>query len=250
MWYDFHLRPELTKFTVKGKFPKSYEAAKKALAQCERIDECAEWANKAAALASYAKQADDSELENYARRIRLRAVRRCGELLRQFDARGGNRARRKTEAPLTFARPSRARVAQEAGLSEYKARAAASIAAIPEAEFEAAVESRRPPGTTLLRHWGRMRPTEQVRSITEKEITGFLRRGRARDAVQALIDLSRTADRFDLDAVLEMLREDPRKLELVRRGLGLALQIKGGLDRAGLRGNPKLRLIDNDPAET
>ena len=37
--------------------PVRYEAAKRELAECERVDECASWAKKAAALASYARQA-------------------------------------------------------------------------------------------------------------------------------------------------------------------------------------------------
>jgi hypothetical protein len=38
----------------------TYERAKAALAQCASIDECQKWANKAEALASYAKQAHDT----------------------------------------------------------------------------------------------------------------------------------------------------------------------------------------------
>jgi hypothetical protein len=38
-----------------ARLPATYEQAKLALASCERIDECWEWANKAEALASYAK---------------------------------------------------------------------------------------------------------------------------------------------------------------------------------------------------
>jgi hypothetical protein len=133
-----------------ARLPQNYMEAKKAIAECERLDECADWADKAAALASYARQADDLELENYARRIRLRASRRCGELLKAFDARGGDRG--KTVSPLVSARRSRAAVAKQAGLSENKARTAVNIADIPEADFEAAVESERPPGTTLLAH--------------------------------------------------------------------------------------------------
>jgi hypothetical protein len=109
--------------------PQNYVEAKKAIAECERLDECAEWADKAAALASYARQADDMELENYARRIRLRASRRCGELLKGFDARGGDRG--KSVTTLDFARRSRATVATEAGLSEHKARTAVNLADIP-----------------------------------------------------------------------------------------------------------------------
>jgi hypothetical protein len=39
-------------------------------------------------MANYAKQADDKELFNFTTRIRGCAIRRCGELLKEFDARG------------------------------------------------------------------------------------------------------------------------------------------------------------------
>lgn len=79
--------------TANASLPKSYEQAKSALANCERLDECQDWADKAAALASYAKQANDDQLEKMAIRIRARAVRRAGELLKQFDARGGDQSK-------------------------------------------------------------------------------------------------------------------------------------------------------------
>ena len=41
-------------------------------------------------LASYAKQSKDEGLYKVASRIQARAIRRCGELLRDFDARGEN----------------------------------------------------------------------------------------------------------------------------------------------------------------
>ena len=50
-----------------------------ALTSCERIDECWEWANKAEALASYAKMADDDSLRIMADRIQARAVRRIAD---------------------------------------------------------------------------------------------------------------------------------------------------------------------------
>ena len=75
----------------KAKLPETYQHAKQSLATCERIDECKDWADKASALASYAKQADDGELENFAKRIRIRALRRCGELLKAIEAKPGQR---------------------------------------------------------------------------------------------------------------------------------------------------------------
>lgn len=65
--------------------PERYQAATQALAECTRIDECKDWADKAQALASYARQAQDDTLEKHALRIRARAIRRAGELLRTFQ---------------------------------------------------------------------------------------------------------------------------------------------------------------------
>lgn len=65
--------------------PVTYEKARSALSECFKLDECKGWADKAKALASYAKQADDDELYKMARRIQGRAVRRVGELLQEFQ---------------------------------------------------------------------------------------------------------------------------------------------------------------------
>ncbi|MGR9057812.1 hypothetical protein ACU8NH_18205 [Rhizobium leguminosarum] len=68
------------------------ERVTQAIAECDRIDECKSWSDKAAALASYARQADDKTLENYAMRIRSRAIKRAGELLKEFEPqKGGDR---------------------------------------------------------------------------------------------------------------------------------------------------------------
>lgn len=97
---------------AKARLPATYEQAKTALAKCDSIDECKDWANKAEALASYAKQADDETLQKLAMRIQSRAVRRCGELLKTLDARGGDR---KSNSGGTFAASQRD-AARDAGI--------------------------------------------------------------------------------------------------------------------------------------
>jgi hypothetical protein len=57
---------EIVALVETAQLPESYEAAKRAIAKCARLDECSEWADKAAAIASYARQADDVELQAYA----------------------------------------------------------------------------------------------------------------------------------------------------------------------------------------
>ncbi len=69
-----------------ARLPATYEAAHKAIAKSSRIDECKSWSDKAAALASYARQAKDQSLCVMAERIRARATRRCGELLKKVPS--------------------------------------------------------------------------------------------------------------------------------------------------------------------
>lgn len=62
-----------------------YEQARAALAECARIDEASEIRDKAAALAAYARQRDDRDLEVWVREIHLRACVRIGVLSRDLD---------------------------------------------------------------------------------------------------------------------------------------------------------------------
>lgn len=136
-----------------ARLPVAYEAARTALANCASIDECQDWANKADALASYAKQADDNTLRRHAERIQARAVRRCGELLKQFDGRGGDRS--KNDATVNFA-PTQKQAADDAGLSERQRVTAVRVANVPEPDFEAAVDSEAPPTVSKLADMGRV----------------------------------------------------------------------------------------------
>lgn len=64
-----------------AQLPVNYEAARTAILQCSRVDECKEWADRAAAIAVYAKQLRDNTMKEAAQRIQLRARVRIGELL-------------------------------------------------------------------------------------------------------------------------------------------------------------------------
>lgn len=158
---DHSLLPNIKSATL----PQKYEAAKVAIRECNQIDECKDWGDKAQALASYAKQADDKEMENTAMRIRARASRRCGELLGEFEVnqnRGNQHTVAKVSAPSlsqtrkdapTF-QPTRTQVAREAGMSKDQQVTAIRVARIPEPEFEAQVESETPPTITSLAEQG------------------------------------------------------------------------------------------------
>jgi hypothetical protein len=129
--------------------PTMYREARVALANCARIDECADWGNKAQALASYAKMSEDDSLRKMADRIQARAVRRCGELLKEYDGRG---AHRKTDGADSSSQRSAAR---EAGMSERQQVTAVRVANVAEADFERQIESDDPPTVTKLADQGK-----------------------------------------------------------------------------------------------
>jgi len=131
-----------------AKLPAVYEHACTALAECDRVDECKAWSDKAAALASYARQANDDTLLKTAMRIQGRATRRAGELLKTLS---NERAR----TDLNEDTPTQKKAADEAGLSEHQAKTAVRVANVPADEFEKAVESDSPPTVTKLAEMGK-----------------------------------------------------------------------------------------------
>lgn len=114
-----------------------YDNAKRAIAEYKTVDEVKNFRDKALAVEAYAKQAMDMELEWDAARARVRAERRCGELLRELEKAKGNqhvnsaRSNRTTEQPKTLA---------QMGITKDQSSKFQRLAAVPEAEFEAAVE--------------------------------------------------------------------------------------------------------------
>jgi hypothetical protein len=133
----------------RARLPAVYEAAKRALAECSRIDQCKQWADKAEALASYARQAADQELRRFADRIQARAIRRCGQLLKEYPPHKGGRPSSKTQDG-TVPSFTRTQAAEDAGLSERQRKTAVRVANVPEEEFEAAISGDTPATVTDL----------------------------------------------------------------------------------------------------
>lgn len=153
-----------------AKLPASYQAAKLALAECTEIDECKDWADKADALASYAKQAKDDELQRYAQRIRARAARREGELWRQLDARGGDRS--KKEDSRLFAGPSQKEMRDQIGVSEWHVKQSVRVSNIPEQDFDEQVEGPKPPTLSQLASQG-TKPRQNIVDLQGRDPDEF-----------------------------------------------------------------------------
>jgi hypothetical protein len=136
-----------------GKLPATYEAAKQALAECTRVDECKDWADKAAALRSYARQRDDQTLLNLAQRIQLRAIRRIGELSKHLAI---EQPRDESGRLASSGKTAKSAVLRCAGISTSAAHRAERLADIPNDEFETAVSSEMPPTVTALADRGKV----------------------------------------------------------------------------------------------
>ncbi|NKX40974.1 hypothetical protein HGG71_05755 [Rhodobacteraceae bacterium R_SAG2] len=150
-----------------ARLPKTYEAARQALSECQGIDECQAWADKAAALASYAKQAEDETLLKMATRIKARAVRRAGELLKQIEPGQGARDGKRGEGDHT---PSRSDAARAAGMSKHQQVQSTRVANVPKDDFEAQVESDKPPTLSQLAQQGvKPRPVVDLQGRDPKE---------------------------------------------------------------------------------
>lgn len=156
-----------------AQLPALYEKARTDLAACARIDECKDWADKHAALASYAKQADDDQLQQFCIRIQARAVRRCGELLQTFQApKGGDRKSSEYQSGGAPTVISQRRAAEQAGMSKDQEVQAVRVANVPEDEFEAAIEQLHPATVTQLAAAGR-KPIVPAADKTVAVVPGF-----------------------------------------------------------------------------
>ncbi len=129
---------------ARARLPQTYQAARQALTECSSIDECKDWADKAQALGSYARQSNDDTLHKLADRIKARAVRRCGQLMEQFQT-GPKGGKPKTNGagggPV-----SQRSAAETAGLSRRQEKTAVRVANVPKDQFDAAVNGDDPPG--------------------------------------------------------------------------------------------------------
>ncbi|MBA7548173.1 hypothetical protein ES705_40620 [subsurface metagenome] len=60
-----------------------YEAARIALREAKDVDEVKDIHDKVEAIRAYARQANDIEMVSWATKIKLQAIRRMGELLKE-----------------------------------------------------------------------------------------------------------------------------------------------------------------------
>ena len=124
--------------------PNTYVAAKAALAECVRIDELKGVEDVAKLRAAAAQMANDTEMENQAKRIRARAVRRMGELVNEIPAESPGPSKIGQGAPTQL---SKTEAAREAGLSKHQQNQAVNVANVPEEQFDEMVDGGESPAS-------------------------------------------------------------------------------------------------------
>lgn len=121
--------------------PIVYEEAVKALVACREIDEVKYWNTKAEVLAAWAKIHRSKQAELEARRLKLHAYRRMGQLAEEL------RPTRACGNPGSEGRTRGARsLLMEHGLTKNNATFATQISRIPDTKFTSIVNSDRPAG--------------------------------------------------------------------------------------------------------
>lgn len=115
-----------------------YDNAKKAIAEYKTVDEVKDFRDKAMAIEAYARQAKDYDLEHDASIARVRAERKCGEMLAEMEkAKGGEQYHRSSEA--TSAEP--VKTLSEMGITKDQSSKWQALAKVDEKVFEEAVSA-------------------------------------------------------------------------------------------------------------
>jgi hypothetical protein len=151
-----------------------YDAMCTAIAECHRVDEAKDIHDKALALEVYARQSKNTEAERKACDIRIRAERRCGELLKELARDQGGKGLSNGETTLS----PYASALESTGLSRQTASRYQALADVPRETFEEAISGapRKPSTTAIIESardpqpkldddalwvWGRLRDLER-----------------------------------------------------------------------------------------
>jgi hypothetical protein len=189
-----------------AKLPFNYEEARRAIMECERVDEVKEWKDRAAAIASYAQQKRDRTLLDKASRIKARATRRLGELLEEH-----------AEANEI----SYSKAAERNGVSSSEATTARQVAKVASGTFDNVVERKTPP-----------MPISKIARLAVRP-TG----GDQSEMIWKVLDrLSAVMREFpEREAVESIVAADPREAIALKKAIGKAVDYLDALATAAER---------------
>ena len=109
-----------------------YDAARYALSVAVKVDEVKDIRDKAAAMAAYARQAQDKELLQWATEIKVRAERRAGQMLAEMELKPGVKSIGNVAVPIP-------QTLDEIGISKNQSSRWQKLASVSNEKFEEAV---------------------------------------------------------------------------------------------------------------
>lgn len=122
---------------------KKYDAARYALSAAVKVDEVKDIRDKAAAMAAYARQAQDKELLQWATEIKVRAERRAGEMMRDTEKNKGSKGqllgRDSSGGTMMLPPENNTPTLADMGISKNESSRWQKLAAVSDEKFEEAV---------------------------------------------------------------------------------------------------------------
>lgn len=147
-----------------------------------------------------------------AQRIRARAIRRAGELLKQIEPQDKGGDRKTDHGAGNHTVMSRADAAREAGMSKHQQMQAVRVANVPEDDFEEQVESPNPPTLSQLASQGtQKRQPEPPRPIIDLKGRDPREFNRALHFIGAFEDYARALVKENIEAVTAILTPEERQ---------------------------------------
>lgn len=198
----------------RSNLPVEYAEAIRNLVACLTIDEAKRWSDKADALAAWAKIYESNQAGIEARRLKLHAYRRMGQLARELRPGGGN--------PKTGLATIKGPVSllEENGLKTHQANCSTALARMPAQKFAALVNSPRPPATSgalpLVRNgseqWKIVSGTAGGRSSL-MGFAAFCRQNSPKGLAKGLTDMERQKAKALVEPAMRWLSEFEKGIE-------------------------------------
>ena len=177
-----------------------YEQARTALAECQRVAEVKDIRDKAEAMAAYARQAKDTALVEWATEIKVRAEKRCGEMLALVEREKGGRPNSSVHET------SYQKVLRENDLDHNAAYRYQQLAAMPDDHFETAV-------ATAKDTAGQVTTAFMLREAAKSKPHGKPKTGPKADAMRAELKHAMSSSKTQLCVYARLLIDSIKQQE-------------------------------------
>lgn len=181
-----------------AKMPIQYDEACKSLAACTSIDEAKYWDDKSEALAAWARIYKSDKAALAAKRLKLHAYRRMGQLAAELRP----SRRRALDGHSRGDLPGPHSLLRESGFKEHDVKSITRVANMPDEKFNRLINSPVCPSPRTLAA-ARVNGSESYRALMTADCTGFRAFCRRYEPAK----LARELARDELPRIIELIRE-------------------------------------------